>query len=318
MSRIVSFVGRWLGSIANGVRGLFGGKLVTEAEPVPPHLLWVKDAPLYIDDLNVGRFYDAALRPPFDDTSPLKLKLTEATKRDLSNKLGGKFTAGLSNWLSFLASASAEVSAERQKTTSESQGSEEEIILQPIRTAHRQLEQLTIFYLLRRTEQLLFGSNSDVAAWQAGEVGLTVPRPLVFIDFPKRTKFIPMAAEFTNGKVVTFFDKLLADNGERPPPYKQEDKAIYWKWFDDHYSAERAISVLEAAASEQGKIEWIDFRVPLNDVVETVHLHIEVAGKYSTGTFAYRMIRRGQGHGMRVVGSLRDGPDVNVLALYEK
>ena len=49
-----------------------------------------------------------------------------------------------------------------------------------------------------------------------------------------------------------------------------------------------------------------------------MHLHIEVAGKYSTGTFAYRLIRRGQGHGMRIVGSMRDGPDVNVLALYEK
>jgi hypothetical protein len=49
-----------------------------------------------------------------------------------------------------------------------------------------------------------------------------------------------------------------------------------------------------------------------------MHLHIDVAGKYNAGTFAYRLIRRGEGHGMRVVGSLRDGPDVNVLALYEK
>jgi hypothetical protein len=49
-----------------------------------------------------------------------------------------------------------------------------------------------------------------------------------------------------------------------------------------------------------------------------MHLHIEVAGKYNTGTFAYRLIRRGEGHGIRIVGSLRDGPDVNVLALYEK
>jgi hypothetical protein len=58
--------------------------------------------------------------------------------------------------------------------------------------------------------------------------------------------------------------------------------------------------------------------VPLNDSVKTMHLPIEVAGKYSTGTFAYRMIRRGFGHGMRVVGALRDGPDVNVLGIYEK
>ena len=50
-----------------------------------------------------------------------------------------------------------------------------------------------------------------------------------------------------------------------------------------------------------------------------MHLHIEVAGKYSPGTFAYRLIRRGYGHGMRVVvGALRDRRDVNVHAMYEK
>jgi hypothetical protein len=146
-----------------------------------------------------------------------------------------------------------------------------------------------------------------------------VPRPLVFIDLPKNAKFIPMAAEFVNGKVVPLFQRLEADSGERPPPYKREAKADYWKWFETNFNAERSLAVLEAAATENGRIEWVDFRVPLNDVVETMHLPIDVAGKYNTGTFAYRLIRRrGVGHGMRVVGSLRDGPDVNVLALYEK
>jgi hypothetical protein len=62
----------------------------------------------------------------------------------------------------------------------------------------------------------------------------------------------------------------------------------------------------------------VDFRVPIGEIPNTMHLHIEVAGKYNTGTFGYRLIRRGEGHGLRIVGSLRDGPDVNVLALYEK
>lgn len=46
---------------------------------------------------------------------------------------------------------------------------------------------------------------------------------------------------------------------------------------------------------------------------DTLHIHIEAAGKHNTGTFGYRPIRRALGHGMRIVGTLRDGPDVHVL-----
>ena len=36
---------------------------------MPGYLLWVKDAPLFIDELNLSRFYDAALRPSFDENA---------------------------------------------------------------------------------------------------------------------------------------------------------------------------------------------------------------------------------------------------------
>lgn len=220
---------------------------------------------------------------------------------------------------SAIASGSAEISAEGKGARSHSTGSESEIVLAPITTPHRQLVQLTIFYPLERRQRLLFGDPAGALEWQRTGATVSVPRPLAFIDLPKRTKFIPMAAEFTNGKVVTFFDRLLANSGERPPVYRPEDKSAYWKWFSDNFNPDRALGLLEAAASQNAtRIEWIDFRVPLNDTVETMHVQIEVAGRYSTGTFAYRMIRRGHGHGMRVVGALRDGPDVNVLGMYEK
>ena len=80
----------------------------------------------------------------------------------------------------------------------------------------------------------------------------------------------------------------------------------------------QSIEVIEKASTEHGRIEWIDYRVPLNDAVDTMHLHIEAAGQYNTGTFAYRLVRRTLGHGVRMVGTLKDGPDFNVLALYEK
>ena len=286
---------------------------------VPQQLLWINDAPVFIDELNVDRFYDAALRPPFNEAAPLKLKLTDNLKKDLEGKFGVKGSVGLASWLAAIASSSVEINGELKGGRSTSSGSESEILLAPIRTPHRQLVQLAIFYVVQRREQLLFGDPAEVLNWQHSGQTLCVPRPLVFIDLPKGTKLIPMAVEFTNGKVVTLFDKLLADSGERPPPYKNEEKAAYWRWFANNFNPDRALTILEAAATENGsRIEWIDFRVPLNDLVDTMHLHIEVAGKYSTGTFAYRLIRRGFGHGMRVVGALRDGPDVSVLGMYEK
>ena len=76
--------------------------------------------------------------------------------------------------------------------------SSNEITASRFKTSHRQLEQLTIYYLLLRSEQLLFGGPSEVLSWQAASAGLSVPRPLVFIDLPKTMKFIPMAAEFVH------------------------------------------------------------------------------------------------------------------------
>jgi hypothetical protein len=42
------------------------------------------------------------------------------------------------------------------------------------------------------------------------------------------------------------------------------------------------------------------------------------AATYDTGTFAYNFIKRGYKHGIRLVGTLKSEPDMNVLAIYEK
>ncbi|TXG96741.1 MAG: hypothetical protein E6R08_08655 [Nevskiaceae bacterium] len=293
--------------------------VVTDRDvPFPEQVLWVKDAPLFIDETNLAQFYDAAVRPAFDDAAPVKLKLSDSIKKDLTGKLAGKGTAGLANWLSFLASSSVEVSAEGQMSRSRTSGSETEIVLQPIKTPHRQLEQLAIYYALRSPEHLLFGNLDDVFRWQRDALSISVPRPLVFIDLPKGTKFIPMAAEFADRHTVTFFDKLRDLNGDRPPEFDPHKKNDYWMWFDRNFDPKQSLAVLEDAATTHGRIEWVDFRVPLNGLGDTLHVHIEAAGRYNTGTFGYRLIRRALGHGTRIVGTLRDGPDVHVLALYDK
>ena len=97
------------------------------------------------------------------------------------------------------------------------------------------------------------------------------------------------------------------------------NKQEYWAWFARQFSdAGQSTEAIEKASSENGKIEWIDFRVPLNDVSDTMHLHFEARRRYFTGALAYMVVRRAEGHGLRLVGTLKDGPDINVLALYEK
>jgi hypothetical protein len=132
-----------------------------------------------------------------------------------------------------------------------------------------------------------------------------------------------MAAEFENGKVVKLFEQLPSPSGEQPPPFVREKKDEYWGWFAKNFNPVQAVEVIEKASGENGKIEWIDFRVPLNETasspkVKTMHLHLVARRNYFTGELAYLAVRRGMSHGLRLVGTLKDGPDINVLALYEK
>ena len=41
-------------------------------------------------------------------------------------------------------------------------------------------------------------------------------------------------------------------------------------------------------------------------------------GDYDAGVFAYNFIRRGERHGLRIVGSLKSQPALNAPATYEK
>ena len=49
-----------------------------------------------------------------------------------------------------------------------------------------------------------------------------------------------------------------------------------------------------------------------------MHLHIKPRGQYETGTFAYNFIIRAFEHGLRLVGTLKSEPDLNVLAIFER
>lgn len=308
---------------------------------LPRPLFWFADAPLFIDSDQVDRFYDAVVRPQKKEGTTT-LETTEENARELKGKLNLEATVTTQNFASllhpFLAlvkpsiKGGAEGEAGRQTSSATSQTVE----LHPVSTPQSQLEALTLFYLAGFAKRIFFANSSDTD-WRDPKSIRDVPRSLVFLDLPSfeqavsigvpTTKLIPMAAEFENGKVVLLYPKLVASNGERPPEYQERgtsteslsaDRKKYWQWFDSNYSATRAMIAIEEAASANGKIRWIDYRLPLTIQGDTLHLHICPVGSYDTGSFAYNLVKRGFTHGLRLIGTLKSGPDMNVLAIYEK
>jgi hypothetical protein len=80
----------------------------------------------------------------------------------------------------------------------------------------------------------------------------------------------------------------------------------------------RARSALSFMKTQNGgRIDWIDFRIVGFDtgVPVPIQLHLSPRGQFSMGTFAYQLIRRGEKHGIRLLGTLKKGEDVNVLAI---
>jgi hypothetical protein len=96
------------------------------------------------------------------------------------------------------------------------------------------------------------------------------------------------------------------------------ERREYWASFDNRFDARKAMAVIEEAACENARISWIDFRLPLSEEGDTLHLHICANGKYDAGVFGYNFVTRGFKHGLRLVGTLKSEPDMNVLAIYEK
>ena len=70
---------------------------------------------------------------------------------------------------------------------------------------------------------------------------------------------------------------------------------------------------MEDVIGSGGRPRWIAYRAIFGSG-ETLHLDVSARGDYDTGTFAYYFIRRGERHGLRIVGSLKSQPALNVLA----
>lgn len=309
---------------------------------LPSAFFWLADAPLFIDKEQVYRFYDAVVRPEAKEGSTT-LAITEQNIDRIRAKLGLEASVSLSELGAILTSVFAFLkpeikgSGEGDYQIDRSEQSSTTVELHPITTPQRQLEQLTLHYLVNRQERLFFVEDLREEEWRDPQTISQVPRELAFLSLPSQqeanelrlpeTKLIPAAAEFENGKIETLFDKLKSrDRRTMPPEYPEkgtveelrEARMKYWGWFDENFSATQAMLVVEEAATKNGKLRWIDYRVPLTHDGETLHLHVSPSGNYDTGVFAYNFVKRGYKHGLRLVGTLKSEPDMNVLAIYDK
>lgn len=162
------------------------------------------------------------------------------------------------------------------------------------------------------------------------------------------TLLVPTAAEFEEGTVEPIY-KGVTRSREMPPRYPQREltwselgshyddddmdeyepgekvgddvrsaRKKYWSWFADNFDPKQTTREIEEAAEKHGDIRWIDFRLPIDDEGRTMHLHLQGREQYSTGTFAYNLVKRGYKHGLVIVGTVISEPDIDVLAVYER
>lgn len=290
---------------------------------LPEELLWLVDAPSFIDAKQIDSFYDAVVRPYWKQgatsTQNSSSKVTSAAGKV---EVGGEVSPGaLVQTLSFLLpgmklNAKAEGSAGVEFSAGEASSTE----WLPIETPQRQLEQLAIHYHLFQNERLRIESDPFVDLenkdW-AGDAWIqSVPRGLVLLDLPPGTMFIPTYGEYgeQNAPGLVFLKLDRSDDKAYPEKATEAQKRAYWKSFVDEFKVQKSVEALEGGGT--GKLQVVDFRVPIDESGRTLHLHPR--GEYPTITFAYNLIRRGFEHGVRLVGTMRSEPDMNVLAIYEK
>jgi hypothetical protein len=287
-----------------------------------PDLSWLADAPVFIDGRQIGAFYDAVVGRKF---KPVQLQLSADQTEQLERSAGGSVNAGSSALFGWLKIGAA---VETRRTRSRSRQASQSIVLEPVESSSMRLVQLTLHYLSNQPERIrVITQGTEVP--DGADIGAS-PRMLAFIDVPAGTMLLPQAAELDRGRVVTFFDALterLRRDGEirRAHSYpansatdegmRQRDR--YWKWYADHWNTDEVVKAVEEVIADGGRPRWIDYKMTFATGDE-LNLHVDAHGDYDTGVFAYNLIRRGWRYGLRIVGSLKSQPALNVLAVYEK
>jgi hypothetical protein len=203
---------------------------------LPEQVLWLHDAPLFIDEEQIDALYDAILAPDYEEgTRTISSSLTGDTK------VGTEATVGLA--MPGLVKGGLKVTGEAAVSGTRGR----EVSLVPVSNAYRRLLSLTIHYAVnwpQRMRMVAYSEeqgytdldartedHSERVSWLDPAFIGTAPRPLVLLELPPTTMFVPTALE-VDGKVGTLYEKLgtaLAREGEthqdtspqRPAPMRE-------------------------------------------------------------------------------------------------
>ena len=256
-------------------------------------------------------------------------ELTEGEKRHDSrtSKFSGSLGV-LDNVFSFFkVSGNAELGENRGSEKSSTKRQQAQI--QYNYSALRRLIEITVHYMLNQEDRLMLVDHVLERNWRDPSFIEGLPRGLVFLDLPEGSMLVPTAMEINSGEIKLVYEELISKDGrELPPKYPEpedgvsetcllEQRKAYWSWYRENFSATKAMLKVEEL-SKNSRIRWIDYRLPIGTDGDTLHLRAWARGEYDNGVFAYNLIKRGFKHGLRLVGTIKQEPDLNLLAVFEK
>jgi len=331
--------------------------LTLEKRLVALERFWfLADTPLFIDSVLTNRLYDAVFRPELEiasrsdaDTSEVAAKVAGAGKA--TAEIQAKVPPLLALFGLEVARAKGSIEGSLSGEGTKRSASTGTTSFVPVKSTERSLERIISLYAQKYRRRLFWiggaldGGHSlqepqTFQPWaeMERELARPGPRPLVVLDLEKGAELMPMAGELANGKnhvIVKDYFSLREKNKDicampkyppstTPEAERPATRRAYWQQVHHEFDSHEAIQAIEAAADQEAsRFDWLDFRalVDLDKVTtlsEPPHLHFVPRGEYSTGTFAYQLVRRASRFGVRIIGTLKSGQDINVLAVYER
>ncbi|WP_353646280.1 hypothetical protein [Mesorhizobium sp. WSM2239] len=287
---------------------------------------------MFIDERSVDRLFGAIVQPEY-----ILLHSSETAQKGHTEARGDEAEGSgeVSLPAFFKLGTKAKITGNITDATSHTA----QITKQFVYSSEQRLQDVVVAYKEMYPERVLFskaaqptltslaGTSMD---WMKAEALLDEPgvRPLLFIDLEPRVEILPMAGETGDGKTILIFESMierLKKDGIAIPDFPDDraadaevQKECYWDALVRSYSNRVALESIENAFKNGQRIDWIDYRLKLATRAIPVHLHFAPAGRFPTGVFAYNLVRRGYKVGLRIVGQLKKGCDINVLALYER
>lgn len=302
----------------------------TTLQRVPNRLWWIRDAPMFIDATLVRRTHDTIVWPTYENET----RQNETnTAEDKETTTSGKFavSAQLPDWLSNVGAqlgGGIDIDRKQFNANRRSHSSLQSGTL--VSNSERKLVELVAKYVQSFPTRVLFldlptGTYTDIEGKSLSNLPSDYlamsPRPLVFVNILEETPIFPTVAEMEDGgfrRIYEALDAILLPGKSPRPAYSEAPKSRqeYWSAIEENFQSRTAMEEVEKACDGQ-RIGWIDFRLLFQENGETAHLHVVPAGEYHTGVFGYNFVHRGYKYGCRLIGTLKSGNDINVLAIYD-